>query len=81
MADNKCLSRTSLSLEQEEKLAQKVQNFPCIFDKADKGHKEKDVVINAWNEVAKSLEFVENGMHNFLLIDTSLRYRYRKYKI
>ena len=45
MADNKCLARNSLSLEQGEKLAQRVKDFPCIFDKADKGHKEKDVVI------------------------------------
>ena len=47
MADNKYLARNSLLLEQGKKLAHRVQDFPCIFDKADKGHKEKDVVINA----------------------------------
>ena len=57
-----------LSLEQEEILAFRVKEYPCLFDKTDKGYKEKDCVANAWKEVADSLEFTENGENfNFVL--------------
>ena len=52
---------SKISSEEEEFLAEKVKQFPCIFDKCDKGYKEKDCVSNAWNSVADSLEFIENG--------------------
>ena len=32
-----------------------VQKYPCIYNKADPGHKEKDRVINAWKKVDKSI--------------------------
>lgn len=57
MADKK----KKLSIDQEEKLAFQVKRFPCLFDKTDKGYKEKDCVANCWNEVADSLDFIENG--------------------
>ena len=50
-----------LSLEQEEVLASRIKEYPCLFDKTDKGYKEKDCVANAWKEVADSMEFTENG--------------------
>ena len=50
-----------LSLEREEVFAFRVKEYPCLFDKTDKGCKEKDCVANAWKEVAGSLEFTENG--------------------
>ena len=40
-----------LTLVQEELLSEKVKLFPCLFDKADKGHKEKDIVSNAWQSL------------------------------
>ena len=39
-----------LSLEQEEVLAFRVKEYPCLFDKTDKGYKEKDCMANAWKE-------------------------------
>ena len=51
-----------LSIEEEEILAIGVKKYPCLFDKTDRGYKEKDCVINAWEEVAKELEFTENGL-------------------
>lgn len=50
-----------LTIEQEEVLAFNVKNYPCLFDKKDKGYKEKDCVANAWKEVSNSIEFSENG--------------------
>ena len=56
MADNKCRN-ASLLLVEEELLSEEVRCFPCIFDKADKAYKERDTVRNAWDEVAKKLDF------------------------
>ena len=50
-----------LSIEEEELLAFEVKQYPCLFDKVDKGYKEKDCVANAWKEVDDELEFTKNG--------------------
>jgi len=52
-----------LSLDKEEKLAFEVKKYPCLFDKTDKGYKERDCIANAWKEVADSLEFLESGKY------------------
>ena len=49
-----------LSLVDEEKLSETVRNFPVLYDKSKKGYKERDAVNNAWTEVARSLDFIEN---------------------
>ena len=51
----------SLSLNEEEILAENVKLYPVLFDKSAPGYKDKDVVFNAWGAVAEKLEFVENG--------------------
>jgi hypothetical protein len=51
----------SLCLAEEERFAEIIKLFPCLFDKTTKGYKEKDVVANAWNSIAEQLEFIENG--------------------
>ena len=51
----------SLCLAEEERLAEVVKVFPCLYDKTTKGYKEKDVVANAWNSVAEQLNFIEDG--------------------
>ena len=65
MADSNNIDKksrgASLLLHQEELLAEKVKQYPCLFDKSKKAYKERDVVKNAWEAVASSLEFVENG--------------------
>ena len=52
-----------LSSEEKEILAVQVKKYPCLFDKTDKGYKEKDCVANAWEAVASSVEFIENGRY------------------
>ena len=49
---------------QEEILEEKVQGFPVLYDKRVQGFKGKDAIQNAWEKVAESLEFAENG--NFI---------------
>ena len=44
----------------EETLAEAVRQFPVIFDKTEKGHKERDTVENAWREVVKGVEFLSD---------------------
>jgi len=42
------MAMTKLTLEQEEILSFQVKKYPCLFDKSDKGYKEKDCVGNAF---------------------------------
>ena len=51
----------SLSLVQVENLCELVRQYPILFDKSQKGYKERDAVSNAWEEVASSLEFIHDG--------------------
>ena len=62
----------SLTLQEEEILSEKVKQFPVLYDKTVKGYKEKDVVKNAWDKVAESLDFVENSkniLYTYLLFE------------
>ena len=51
-----------LCLQEEELLAAAVELFPVLYDKAQKGYKEKDVIADAWGKVAEKLDFIENGI-------------------
>lgn len=55
----------TLCLAEEERLAEVVKSFPCLYDKTKKGYKEKDAVSNAWNSVADNLDFINDGMYIF----------------
>ena len=54
----------TLCLQEEETLAEKVKGFSILYDKGVKCFKEKYAVQNAWEKVALSLDFAENG--NFI---------------
>ena len=54
----------TLSLQEEEMLAEKVEDFPVLYDEIVKGLKEKDTVENTWEKVAEILDFAENS--NFI---------------
>ena len=60
---------TTLCLQKEEMLAEKVQGFPVLYDRRVKGFKEKDAVQNAWEKMAEILDFEENG--NFIRASSS----------
>ena len=51
---------------QEENLCELVRQFPFIFDKSHKEYKEKHTEVNAWNEIANSLDFIFDGMYYIL---------------
>lgn len=59
MTDKK--GKKKLTIEEEEKLAFHVKLFPCLFDKTDKGYKERECIANAWQQVASSLDFIDDG--------------------
>ena len=50
MADK--IRRQALSVQENEKLAEVVRKYPCLYDKSRKEYKDKTVVENAWKEVA-----------------------------
>ena len=47
---------TALALQEQGILCEKVKQYPVPFDKQLKGCREKDVVTNTWNAVAKDTE-------------------------
>ena len=52
-------TKSSFSLE-EGNLAEQVRSYHAyIFEKSVEGYKEKQVVIDAWNEVAINLNILE----------------------
>ena len=54
--ENKMVDKKCLSLQEEELLSEEVRFFPYLYDKTQKSYKEKDVVRNAWNSVAETLQ-------------------------
>ena len=46
----------TLTLQKEVILCEKVKQHPVLFDKQLEGYREKDVVTNTWNAVAKEIE-------------------------
>ena len=46
----------ALTLQKQGMLCEKVKQYPVLFDKQLKGYREKDVVTNTWNAVAKEIE-------------------------
>ena len=70
---------TNVTLLNKEKLAENIQNFPVIFYKMDKSHKEKDVVENAWRAVVENVDFVESSKEAKTIFD-NLKKRYNKKK-
>ena len=63
---------TTLCLQEEEMLPEKVEGFPVLYDKRVKVFKEKDSVQNAWEKVAESLQFAENS--NFIRESSNWEY-------
>ena len=61
----------------EETMAEVARQFPVIFDKTEKGHKERDTVENAWREVVKGVDFLSDVKFAKLMFD-NLRKRYSK---
>ena len=43
-----------------EKLSEAVQQYPCLYDKACKDYKDRNIVSNAWINVAKEVD-LEDG--------------------
>ena len=54
----------ALSFIEEELLGETVKLYPVLYEKRAPGYKQKDVVFNAWGEVADKLDFIENGKNS-----------------
>ena len=48
----------TLCLAEQERLAEPLETFIYLYDKTTKGHKQKDVVADAWSKVAEFLFFL-----------------------
>ena len=57
--------RTSLTLGEDELIAERVRSYPYLYDKAFKEHKEKDIVENVWKKLLKNqLDFVDDVQYS-----------------
>ena len=59
------------NLQEDELLAEEVKKYPCLYDKSDKGYKERDRNANAWRAVDSALGY-EEGMLNLFDFNSSL---------
>lgn len=57
-----------LNLMQEQLLCEKIREYHILYDKSQKGYKEKVAVENAWKQVAEALDFMESGKYCFTSI-------------
>ena len=62
----------SLSIEDNERLSEVVRQFPCLYDKSKKEYKDKNVVENAWKNVAQNLDFIPDGKARFFSLYTDI---------
>ena len=46
--------RTSLTLREDELLAERVGSHPYLCKKTFKEHEEKDILVNAWETLLKN---------------------------
>jgi len=62
-----------------KRLSDSVRRYPCLYDKTSKDHKDKSVILNAWNIVSDELE-LENGQRAEHLFK-NLRKRYSRKRL
>lgn len=51
--------KSKISIKDEEKLAEEVRGFKVIYMKDHDDHKDRNIVLNAWRSIAKTLGFNE----------------------
>ena len=60
--NNKNMGKTNKSdVQEDENLATEVSKYPCLYDKTDKGYKERDRKQNAWAKIEEELGY-EKGI-------------------
>ena len=46
---------SKVNIQEDEALANVVENYPCLYDKSNKGYKETDRKKNAWRKIELEL--------------------------
>ena len=72
---------TSLCLQKEEILAQKLKWFPFFYNKRLKGYWKWDIVQNACKKITKNVSFVENSDFIRESIEAAVYHLYREEEI
>ena len=45
-------SKNMTNIQDDERLAEELQKYPCLYEKGNKRYKERDWQENAWNSLA-----------------------------
>ena len=67
------MGRSSLNLLEDERVANEVKKYPCLYKKSDPTYKDKRVKINAWRKVEEELGH-EEGVAEKLFENLKKRY-------
>ena len=51
--------RSTRTIKDDEHLAEEVRKYTCLYDKTDKGYKEKERVTEAWKAIEETLGYEE----------------------
>ena len=51
--------RSTRTIKDDERLAEEVRKYTCLYDKADKGYKENERVTKAWKAIEETLGYEE----------------------
>ena len=55
------MPRQLFDIREDEQLSNEIRKYPCLFDKSNAGHKEKNLIETAWKEIDNSLG-IEEGI-------------------
>ena len=58
------------TVQEEESLSEEVRRYPCLYDKAGEGYKDRTKNRNAWNAVDEALG-VERGMPKLINLENN----------
>ena len=64
-------------MQKDEVLSEAVREFPCIYDKSHKGHKDKVVAANAWKKVMEKVDYCATAEQAIAAFG-NLKRRYQK---
>ena len=74
----KIINANKADIQEDERLAVEVAKYPCLFDKSDKGFKERDRKLNAWTKIEEDLGYDE-GIYLYLYL-LMPNYKFKPYK-
>ena len=62
---SKEIQKTTYLVEARRIVSRRGLKYPCLYNKAEKPYKERDIIRDASESVSSALEFVDDGMFKY----------------